>query len=85
MLYFSKKNKEIKNLKNGGKKWPRTPIYKYYSGLLEAFKIESFSIIVNDSKPLSINESSPSWMHAWVLAMGIFISENQLQVHGISL
>ena len=48
MLYFSKKNKEIKNLKNGGKKWPRTPIYKYYSGLLEAFKIESFSIIVND-------------------------------------
>ena len=38
MLYFSKKNKEIKNLKNGGKKWPRTPIYKYYSGLLQLFE-----------------------------------------------
>ena len=31
ILYFSKKNKKIKNLKNGEKKWPRTPIYTYYS------------------------------------------------------
>ena len=31
ILYFSKKNKKIKNLKNGKKKWPRTPIYTYYS------------------------------------------------------
>ena len=30
VLYFSKKNKEIENLKNGRKKWPRTPIYTYY-------------------------------------------------------
>ena len=30
VLCFSKKNKEIKNLKNGEKKWPRTPIYTYY-------------------------------------------------------
>ena len=30
MLYFSKKNKKIKNLKNGEKTWPRIPIYIYY-------------------------------------------------------
>ena len=27
---FSKKNEKIKNLKNGEKKWPWTPIYTYY-------------------------------------------------------
>ena len=30
MLYFSKKNKKIKNLKNGEKRCLRTPIYTYY-------------------------------------------------------
>ena len=30
ILYFSKKNKEIKNLKNGEKKWVRLGIYVYY-------------------------------------------------------
>ena len=30
VLYFSQKNKEIKNLKNGERKWPRTHIYTYY-------------------------------------------------------
>ena len=27
---FSRKNIEIKNLKNREKRWPRTPIYTYY-------------------------------------------------------
>ena len=31
ILYFSKKNKKIKNLKSGEKKWPDIGIYKYYS------------------------------------------------------
>ena len=31
ILYFSKKNKKIKNLKNGEKKWPNISIYTYYS------------------------------------------------------
>ena len=31
ILYFSKKNKKIKNLKNGEKKWPDISIYTYYS------------------------------------------------------
>ena len=31
ILYFSKKNKKIKNLKNGEKKWPDIGIYTYYS------------------------------------------------------
>ena len=31
ILYFNMKNKEIKNLKNGKKKWPDTDIYTYYS------------------------------------------------------
>ena len=31
ILYFSKKNKEIKNLKNGAKKWSDIGIYTYYS------------------------------------------------------
>ena len=31
MLYFSKKNKKIKNLKNGEKKWSDIGIYTYYS------------------------------------------------------
>ena len=31
ILYFSKKNKKIKNLKNGEKKWPNIGIYTYYS------------------------------------------------------
>ena len=30
ILYFSKKNKKIKNLKNGEKKWPDIGIYIYY-------------------------------------------------------
>ena len=30
VLYFSKKNTEIKNLKNGEKKWPDIGIYTYY-------------------------------------------------------
>ena len=30
ILYFSKKNKKIKNLKNGEKKWPNISIYTYY-------------------------------------------------------
>ena len=30
ILYFSKKNKKIKNLKNGEKKWPNIGIYTYY-------------------------------------------------------
>ena len=30
MLYFSKKNKKIKNLKNGEKKCSGTCIYTYY-------------------------------------------------------
>ena len=29
--YFSKKNREIKNLKNGEKKWPDIGSYTYYS------------------------------------------------------
>ena len=31
ILYFSKKNKKIKNLKNGEKKWPNIGIYTYHS------------------------------------------------------
>ena len=31
ILYFSKKNKEIKNLKIGEKKWPDIGIHTYYS------------------------------------------------------
>ena len=31
MLSFSKKNKKIKNLKNGEKKWPNIGIYTYHS------------------------------------------------------
>ena len=44
MLYFSKKNNEIKNLKNGKKKWSGTPIYTYYlaSGKSPFFAIGSF-------------------------------------------
>ena len=30
IFYFSKKNKEIKNLKTGEKKWPDIGIYTYY-------------------------------------------------------
>ena len=30
ILYFSKKNKKIKNLKNGEKGWPDLGIYTYY-------------------------------------------------------
>ena len=30
ILYFSKKNKKIKNLKNDKKKWPDIGIYTYY-------------------------------------------------------
>ena len=30
ILYFSMKNKEIKKLKNGEKKWPDICIYIYY-------------------------------------------------------
>ena len=30
ILYFSKKNKKIKNLKNGEKKWLDIGIYTYY-------------------------------------------------------
>ena len=30
ILYFSKKNKKIKNLKNGEKMWPDIGIYTYY-------------------------------------------------------
>ena len=30
ILYFSMKNKKIKNLKSGEKKWPDTGIYTYY-------------------------------------------------------
>ena len=30
---FSRKNKEIKNLKNGEKKWAGTGIYTYYSNI----------------------------------------------------
>ena len=30
ILYFSKKNKKIKNLKNDEKKWPNIAIYTYY-------------------------------------------------------
>ena len=32
ILYFSKKNKKNKNLKNGRKKWPDIGIYTYYYG-----------------------------------------------------
>ena len=32
--YFSMKNKEIKNLQNGEKKWPNIGIYTYYLWLL---------------------------------------------------
>ena len=31
ILYFSMKNKKIKNLKNGEKKWLDIGIYTYYS------------------------------------------------------
>ena len=31
ILYFSKKNKKITNLKNGEKKWPNIGIYTYHS------------------------------------------------------
>ena len=34
ILYFSKKNKKIKNLKNREKKWPDIGIYIYYSSEL---------------------------------------------------
>ena len=34
ILYFSKKNKKIKNLKHGEKKWPDIGIYTYYWNLL---------------------------------------------------
>ena len=30
ILYISMKNKKIKNVKNGEKKWPDTGIYTYY-------------------------------------------------------
>ena len=30
ILYFSMKNKEINNLKNGEKKWADIGIYRYY-------------------------------------------------------
>ena len=30
ILYLSRKNKEIKKLENGRKKWSQTPIYTYY-------------------------------------------------------
>ena len=30
ILCFSKKDKKIKNLKNGEKKWPNIGIYTYY-------------------------------------------------------
>ena len=30
-LYFNMKNKKIKNLKNGEKRWPDIGIYTYYS------------------------------------------------------
>ena len=30
ILYFSKKNEKIKNLKNKEKKWPDIGIYTYY-------------------------------------------------------
>ena len=41
ILYFSKKNKKVKNLKNGEKKWPNIGIYTYYyrrsmEGILQA-------------------------------------------------
>ena len=34
ILYFSGKNKKIKNVKNDEKKWAGTPIYAYYSSRL---------------------------------------------------
>ena len=33
ILYFSKKNKKIKNRKNGEKKWPDIGIYTYYCSI----------------------------------------------------
>ena len=33
ILYFSKKNKKIKNLKNGEKKWPDIGSYTYYQSM----------------------------------------------------
>ena len=40
ILYFSKKNKKIKNLKNGEKKWPDTDIYTYYTLIVSGYKHE---------------------------------------------
>ena len=40
ILYFSKKNKKIKNLKNGEKKWPDTGIYTYYTPIVSGYKHE---------------------------------------------
>ena len=45
ILYFSKKNKKIKNLKNGEKKWPDISIDTYYYsfvGLICRNKLEEF-------------------------------------------
>ena len=38
ILYFSKKNKKIKNLKNGKKKLPNISIYTYCSGFYYPFE-----------------------------------------------
>ena len=40
---FSKKNKKMKNLKNGEKKWPDIGIYTYYYFLHRLVKIGCFS------------------------------------------
>ena len=40
ILYFSKKNKKIKNLKNGEKKWPDIGIYIYYFLTFQLFLLK---------------------------------------------
>ena len=44
ILYFSKKNKKIKNLKNGEKKWRNISIYTYY--LYPNYKFEMIPIVI---------------------------------------
>ena len=45
ILYFSKKNKKIKNLKNGEKKWPNIGIYIYFKLLNLNYSSNKISLL----------------------------------------